>query len=70
VTETIPPEVKPNYPKEGWLHYNDEQADLRDKMYVEWAELKKKEEEERIAAEAAAAEAAAAEAAAAAEEAK
>jgi len=70
VTETIAPEVKPNYPKEGWLHFNDEQADLRDKMYVEWAELKKKEEEERIAAEAAAAEAAAAEAAAAAEEAK
>jgi len=61
ITATIPPEVKPRYPLEGWLHFNDEQADLRDKMYVEWEELKKKEAEEKAAAEAAAAEAAAAE---------
>ena len=62
ITATIPPEVKPRYPLEGWLHYNDEQPDLRDKMYVEWEALKKKEEEERVAAAAAAAAAAAEEA--------
>lgn len=67
VTETIQPEAKAPYPKEGWLHYNDEQADLRDKMFVEWEALKKKEEEERKAKEAAEAEAAAAAAAAEAE---
>jgi hypothetical protein len=27
-----PPEPVPAYPKEGWVHYNDEQMDLRDKV--------------------------------------
>ena len=62
VVNTIPPEVPPPYPEEGWKYYNDEQMDLRDKMELEWKALKEKEEE-RLAAEAAAKEAAEAEAA-------
>ena len=39
----IKPPAPPPWPKEDWKMYNDEQMDLRDKMYLEWDELKKKE---------------------------
>jgi len=42
----IPPVLPPPYPKEDWKTYNDEQPDLRDKMYLEWEELKRQEKEE------------------------
>jgi hypothetical protein len=42
----IKPPVPPPWPKEDWKMYNDEQMDLRDKMYLEWEELRKKEAEE------------------------
>jgi len=45
----VPPVVPPPYPKEDWKTYNDEQMDLRDKMYLEWEELKQKEAEEEEA---------------------
>ena len=34
---------------QDWKTYNDEQMDLRDKMVLEWEEMKRKEAEEEEA---------------------
>lgn len=44
--EVKPPKEIP-YPKEDWKTYNDEQKDLRDKMYLDHEALMKKEAEEK-----------------------
>jgi hypothetical protein len=46
----VPPVLPPPYPKEDWKTYNDEQPDLRDKIYLEDLAKKIKEAEEAEAA--------------------